>query len=65
MYTLDLSGYDADGKAGVDRFGGRWLSIGDAEAHGKLAAKSARLPFHPSTLWVRDEEGKVVRKIAI
>lgn len=65
MYTLDLSGHADDGKAGIDRFGGRFLTVEDAEAHGRLAAPNRRLVFRPTTLWVRDEEGNVVRQVAI
>lgn len=36
MYILDLSGHDEKGAPGVKHFGGRFSSIDDAEAHGRL-----------------------------
>lgn len=65
MYTLDLSGHAEDGTPGIDRFGGLFLTAEKAEVHGRLAAESPRLFFRPSTIWVRDQEGKVVSQIAI
>ena len=64
-YTLDLSGHDDSGKAGIDRFGGLFMSIEDAKAHGNEAAKTGRFVFRPEVLWVRDEEGTVMVKQTI
>ena len=65
MYILDLSGHDEKGTPGVKHFGGRFMSIDDAEAHGRLAARTGRFAFTPSRLWVHDEEFQVVRQVGL
>ena len=61
-YTLDLSGHDENGSAGIDRLGGLFASIEDAVMHGRQAAKVGRFHFRPEVLWVRDEEGETIRQ---
>jgi hypothetical protein len=65
MYILDLSGHDEKRGARRRHFGGRFLSIDDAEAHGRLAACTGRFAFTPSRLWVHDEEFQVVRQVEL
>lgn len=65
MYTLDLSGYDADGAPGVERMGGLFQSADAAEKQGRLTAETGRLFFKPTTIWVRDQENLVVKQISI
>ena len=61
MYTLELSGHDAEGNAGTDRFGGLFRSIEDAVAHG-IKARTGTLSFKPEVLRVRDQEGQEQRR---
>lgn len=65
MYTLDLSGYDADGAPGVERMGGLFQSADAAEKQGRLTAETGRLFFKPTTIWVRDQENLVVKQVSI